>query len=200
MMSALVERLAGTPNAQASVLFSDVGPGLYERSGYRSVPAFDWLLPPSELANEVQWLPASAPPARLSDSSEELVLHPSAEQFDWHFERSRLYARYLGRKPLEHWGARTDDASVWWTASYKADELLVLRLEAPSALAARRVLQAAQHQARAAGFKRVRVWETLSLLGIPGAERVRRNGELPMVAGLGPAVKGWKQVERGLWV
>jgi hypothetical protein len=130
----------------------------------------------------------------------QLVLHPSAAQLDWHFERSRLYARYLSRTSVRHQGARTSQAAAWWTANYKGDELLVLWLDAADAAAAQPILAAAQAQALSAGLKRVRLWETISLDELPGAQRVPRDGALPMVASLGAHVTDWCRVERALWV
>ena len=76
----------------------------------------------------------------------------------------------------------------------------MLWLDAPTAAAARPVLEAAQAQAHHAGLKRVRLWETISLQSHPEAQRLPRDGELPMAASLGPPITAWAQVERALWV
>lgn len=201
LMSALLERLREQPDAQSSVLFSDVGAPIYEKSGYRAVPAFDWVLPPGNFPLQAQWLeePVAAP-RRCAAREGQLLLHPTAEQLDWHFERSRLYARFLGRPALTHYGARTANAAAWWTAQFKSDELLVLWLDAPDAAAAAPLLRAAQLQAHRAGLPRVRVWETLSLGGLEGARRIAREGELPMVAPLNATFTDWHRIERVLWV
>jgi GNAT superfamily N-acetyltransferase len=201
LMSALLDRLRERPDAQSSILFSDVGTPIYEQSGYRAWPAFDWVLPPGDFPLEAQWLPqpVPAPPAR-SGGEGQLVLHPSAAQLDWHLERSRLYARLLARPALTHYGARTPQATAWWTAQFKSDELLVLWLDAPDAAAAAPVLRAAQLQAHQAGLPRVRVWETFSLEGIEGAQKRPRDGELPMAAALNATFSGWQRIERALWV
>ena len=200
LMTLLVDRLRREPAAQATVLFSDVGVGIYRQAGYRPLPACDWVLPPLPAATGFEWLETPAAPPRVPGSAGQLTLHPSAPQLDWHFERSRIYARFLSRTLLQHQGAHTAEASAWWTANYKADELVVLWLDAPTPAAAQPVLQAAQAQAHHAGLKQVRLWETLSLEKFPGAQRVPREGELPMVANLGATVADWCRVERALWV
>ena len=50
------------------------------------------------------------------------------------------------------------------------------------------------------GLQRVRLWETLGLEAVSGAQRVPRDGELPMFVGLGPHLEQWPRVERALWV
>lgn len=199
LMDALIAHFRAT--AQSLVLFSDVGAPLYERSGYRAVPAWDWVLPPAEADPDVAWLDAPVPaPERRPGPAGTLVLHPSAGQLDWHHARSRLYARFLNRPPLRHYGARTPDGTAWWTAQFKSDELLVLWLDAPDARAAGPLLRAAQAEAHHAGLPKVRVWETFSLASVTNAQRVRRDGELPMAVPLAAAFDTWTQVQRALWV
>ncbi len=201
MMSALLERLRERPDAQSSVLFSDVGAPLYEKAGYRALPAWDWVLPAADVPSDAQGLgrPVSAPP-RGAGVEGQLLLHPSGQQLDWHFERSELYARFFGRPPLSDYGARTALGTAWWTAQFKSDELLVLWLDAPDAAAAAPLLRAAQLQAHRAGLPRVRVWETFRLDAIAGAQRRVREGELPMVVALNVPFSSWQRVERALWV
>lgn len=200
LMALLVERLKQEPGAQATVLFSDVGAPIYEKSGYRAYAGADWVLPPIPAATGFQWHDAASAPRVAAGPEGHLVLHPSAAQLDWHFERSRIYSRFLSRAPLQHLGAHTGEASAWWHANYKDDELLVLWLDAATAAAAQPVLAAAQAQAHHAGLKRVRLWETISLQTLSGAERIDRDGELPMVASLGASVTCWTRVARALWV
>ena len=201
LMKALVARLREEPAAHSSVLFSDVGAPIYEKSGYRAVPAFDWVLPPGDFALEAQWLEAPTPaPPRGTALPGQLLLHPSALQLDWHHARSRLYARFLGVPALEHYGARTSAGAIWWTAQFKSNELLVLWLDAADAASATPLLRAAQLQAHRAGLPKVRVWETFSLAKVPGAARTERDAELPMVVGLNVEIHEWARVERALWV
>ncbi len=201
LMSELISKLRSQPDAQSSVLYSDVGAAIYEKSGYRALPAWDWVLPPAELPLEAQWLETPLPvPVRARQATSQLLLHPSGDQLDWHFERSRLYARFLGRPELAHYGARTADATIWWTAQFHRDELLVLWLDAPDGAAAAPLLRAAQRQAHALGLPRVRVWETFSLAQVDGAQRCPRVGELPMVVPLNATFTDWGRVERALWV
>jgi len=201
LMFALQSALKTRETAQGLVLFSDVGASLYERSGFRAEPAFDWVLPPMESVAEVEWLSAPLPtPPRIAAPSNSLVLQPSTLQLDWHHLRSRLYARLLSLPPLRHYGARTASGTAWWTAQFKSDELLVLWLDAPDAEAAAPLLEAAQAEAHRAGLPRVRVWETLPLTGLAGAQRFPRDGELPMSVALNATFTHWRSVDRALWV
>ncbi len=197
MMTALLQRLRG----QACVLFSDVGAPLYERSGFTAVPEEDWVLP--ALAggvpeDEVEPLKAPleisrAPP---SDGST-LVLTPTAAQLDWALERERLYARFGSRTRPSFSGARADGATALWAASYKHDELLILYLDGEHPT---KVLRAAQRQAHRCGLNQVRIWGTKGAI-VPGAEKQKRDGELPMFAALGDTlVTRWADVQRALWV
>lgn len=200
LMAALVARFQ--TRAQGLVLFSDVGAPIYEKSGFRAVPeAFDWVFPPRADAPPARWLDAPLPPPpRRPAPDGVLVLHPTAAQLDWHHARSRLYAGFLGRAPLAHYGARAAQGTAWWTAQFKSDELLVLVLDAPDAGAAAPLIHAAQHAAHRAGLPRVRVWETFSLASIPGGQRRPREGELPMAVPLGARFHAWTNVERAFWV
>ena len=201
MMKALVAHLGAEPRAQASVLYSEVGAELYRRAGYFEVPAFDLLLAPSSAsAAGVQWLTgALTQPALPGATAETLLIAPSADELDWHLERARYYAKALGRRPLEAWGARLDGSTLWWAASYKTDELLVLWHELAAAAHLPPLLAAAQRAAHDAGLARVRLWET-SRLELPGAKRVRRDDAVPMFAPLTHGLTAWTHIQRGLWV
>src|SRR5581483_10210191 len=94
MMDAVVARLEERPNAQACVLFSDVGARLYERSGFVAVPGKDLVLPAlsGDPAKGVTPLTELKPRPRDGDG---LVLRPTADQLDWAVAREALYAGYL---------------------------------------------------------------------------------------------------------
>ncbi len=201
LMVDLQAELKKRSTAQGLVLFSDVGAKLYERSGFRAEPAFDWLFPPiaQSAGSDGPSIPLSmvgAPP-RVTAAPNSLVLQPSAEQLDWHHHRSRLYARLLSLPPLQQYGAQTQAGTAWWTAQFKSNELLVLWLDAPDAEAAAALIRVAQVEAHRAGLPKVRVWETMPLIG---GERVPRDGELPMSVPLNATFTHWLRVDRALWV
>jgi GNAT superfamily N-acetyltransferase len=200
LMRRLRERLRPEPGAQACVLFSEVGPQLYERAGYRALAgATDQVLPALDAPLPESVEPVEGPPMRPAlVTGPGLVLWPSAEQLDWHLERARLYARYLGRRPLDFDSATCEGARAVFCAYYKTNELLVLWLEGRP-FGFEPLLRCAQVLAHRSGLARVRLWEdpelALPLLG----ERVRRGDELPMVAAWSGAPR-WRQVQRALWV
>ncbi len=200
LMQRLRERLKSEPSAQACVLFSEVGPSLYERAGYRALAnATDLVLPALDapLPDGVEPLEdARTRPALVTGPG--LVLWPSADQLDWHRERARLYARYLRRRPLDFDGASCEGARAHWCAYYKSNELLVLWLEGrPEGFEP--LLRCAQVLAHRSGLSRVRLWEDDELALPRVGAHLARTDELPMVAGFDGAPR-WRQVQRALWV
>jgi GNAT superfamily N-acetyltransferase len=210
LLAAELER--ASPRAHGALLFSDVGPALYRRSGYRELPAFDWRLPPTEGApgEPVERLlgerdvPAAL--ARLRWPPTPYFLWPSAAQVDWHVERERIYAEALARPRPEAQGATVGDSTALWAMTAKDGELKVLLLDARSPEEARALLEAARRVARRAGLERVVVWEEPAsaplLARLPGATRVPRDGSLPMVRPLRPELplSPAPPAPRALWV
>lgn len=200
MLREVAERLRSRGRL-AAVLFSEVGPRLYEALGYRAVRAFDVLLDaaPREPAG-VEWLsaPLPAPEAPEADDAS-LVLELSAPRLDWQLERERCYAKALGQPPLRAYGARVGDACATWTAYWKTRELQVLSLAGGTAAARATLLGAAASVAHEAGLPLVRHWETTPLDLAAGWRRVPRTDEVPMFLPLAAAARGWVAVERGLW-
>jgi GNAT superfamily N-acetyltransferase len=213
MMQALVSRWRDSePRAHAAILFSDVGPALYERAGFRAVPAQDrvFLPEPGDPAEGVDALfneagvPAELartplPPARFG-------VWPSAAQLDWHLERERLYAELLGgRRPLAA-GARVDEGRVFWAGDLKVGHLEVLLLSARTRAQGTLLLRAARRVAHAAGLSEVVLWEVPVPFTWPpgpdGGTPQRRSGELPMLAPLTAPVDAgaWTVVPRALWL
>ena len=194
MLSALHARLRGWAGAQAAVLFSEIGPTLYARLGYRGIPSVDVLFEPSaETPTGLEWglrLPGPDTPA-----PEALQIAITADQLDWHHERSRFYARALGRVLPAQWGASCGDGSIGWTANFRTNELMVLFTRgSPAEL--RVLIRAASWVAGSVGLGRVRVWQTTPL---EGGERVARE-DLPMICSLGAAFETWSPIDRALWV
>lgn len=209
----LMKRLASrlTEDARlASILFSNVGQELYERAGYFARPAIervfaaepgepehacDRLFGEEDLAREL----ASAP--RPGDG---LLIWPTAEQLDWHLERERIYAGFLGRARLPVYGAAAGRARAFWRIDLKSDALIILLLAAERADEALAVLQAARRVAHEAVLPKVVLWECAWPFELPddAGKLHRRSESLPMICPLRPAVdpRGWGQTARALWI
>jgi GNAT superfamily N-acetyltransferase len=210
LLAAELER--ASPRALAALLFSDVGPRIYARSGYQALPAWDWNLPPAPGS------PAQGVEALLQEQDLALALSrmrqpevpfffwPTPHQLDWHLERERIYARMLGRPRPEACGALVGDSTALWCGTGRGGYLLVLMLDARSPADASALLQAAQRVAGQTGLSHVVVWEEPThapfLAGLPGATRATRDGSLPMVRPLraGLPLSPLLPIPRGLWV
>jgi GNAT superfamily N-acetyltransferase len=200
------------PGAAATVLFSDVGTAIYERSGYVARPAVNRVAraEPGDPASGVDELfTDEAPEAReravtgfFPASREGLWLVPSGAQIDWHRERERLYARYQGRPALGAWGARKGRGSVIWAADWKNNRLLGLLYRAHGDAEALALLTSMRRVAASAGLARVVLWDDpfepwpASFVAMP------REDAIPMIrpfaAGLRP--EAWARIPRGVWV
>ena len=218
MMRALVSRLREEdPRAQTSILFSDVGAPLYERAGYEAVSEpWDWVietraaaaLPPSvrllsESELEREWRSVQRP----EDAA--FLVWPSAAQLDWHLERERIYAGMLGGTRPAAIGAALHASRIFWAADFKNGRLMVLHLSVRDESDRVTLLEAACSVAHEAGLARVVGWEDPASPRIDGEAggvtrptRVRRSGELPMLAPLNATVTAadWTHLSRGLWV
>jgi len=204
MMNALVER-ARAEGAQASTLFSDVGPEIYEASGYSARPAEDLVFPPApgDPARGVDALVDQV--GDLQPYVDDFAIWPTPAQLDWHLERGRTYAALLGRPSLPAIGARAGDGVVYWAPDWKHDRLLVLWLDAGRAYEAEALVQAARGVASTARLREVRLWaQPWPFPGRAdlGGDRVRRVGSLPMITALSPSVcpEMWTQIPRAVWV
>jgi GNAT superfamily N-acetyltransferase len=210
LMDLMIERVrADTPATQAMLLFSDVGPAIYERSGYRVRPAMDLLFPPLDglpaadaLLDERQALDAFA---TLEPPPERFVVWPSREQLDWHFERARTYAALLGRPLVPHAAARIGESLIVWAADWKHDRLQVLLLASTRSHEAEALVLAARRCAATAELNEVRLWD--EPWGFPGSadlggDRVARHGSLPMLAPFAPSLRPemWTRVPRAIWM
>jgi GNAT superfamily N-acetyltransferase len=210
LLAAELER--ASPRAHAALLFSDVGPRIYARSGYQSLPAWDWHLPaasgsPAEgvdaLLHESDLAPALP---RLRQPEAPFFFWPTAQQLDWHLERARIYAALLNRPLLEACGALVGDSTALWCGTGRGDYLVVLMLDARSRAEGTALLQAAQRVAGRAGLSHVVVWEEPThapfLARHSGATRLPRDGSLPMVRLLraGLPLSPLLPMPRGLWV
>jgi GNAT superfamily N-acetyltransferase len=213
LMDLLAAELERQPHAHAALLFSDVGSRLYARSGYRELPAWDWLLPPTP--GDPGALVDSLLPedglawalGRLRRPEGPFFLWPTPEQLDWHLERGRIYAEYLpGCSRPASAGATVGESTAVWGLVGRKEELTVLMLDARSPEHARALLGAARREAHRSGLSRVVLWEEPALAPllplVEGATRVARDGSLPMVRPLRPdlPLAPLLPIPRGLWV
>ena len=204
MLNALVARLS-TPDALAVVLFSEVGPTIYERAGFVGQPGVDLVFPAraeprreDSAASAVRWTTTiEAPPHRRDPHAVTLVL--SAQQCDWHVERERFYAAALHRPALPAHVARLNASSLAVAASFQRNELHVVWTEFHDDADGLVLLEACAEMAQRCGLPAVRVWETQPMPTPTGATRVERNDELPMLRPLDGGAARWVNVSQGLW-
>ncbi|WP_309895783.1 GNAT family N-acetyltransferase [Archangium sp.] len=213
LMDLLAAELERQPRAHAALLFSDVGPRIYARSGYQALPAWDWHLAPAPGApgEPVEALLREEDMARalgrLRRPEAPFFFWPSPAQLDWHLERGRIYVDHLAGCSLPaSVGATVGDSTALWGLVGRGSELHVLMFDARSAEDATALLQAARREAFRSGLSRVVLWEepaNASLLPlVEGATRVARKGSLPMVRPLLSELplSPLLPVPRGLWV
>jgi hypothetical protein len=210
MLDLLCHALGEERGAQAVVLYSDVGPSQYARSGFVVRPAFDWRWPVAAQGAEsdaaffseeaLGWRWAARPV-----SSGRFVLHPTADTFDWFLERERIYCAELGRLRPKACGASVGDSVALFYAQPKDGRLWLHWLDAADAKSARALVNAARVVARDAGLSEVRLWEdpdVPSPEGLEGGVRERRSGSTPMIRPLDARVQpaDWRRIPRALWV
>lgn len=216
MMNLVIRELpARASDLQASILFSDVGAAMYQRSGFDAVPAHDWTFPPDDRSPgpRVAEVDELIPESRLAESwraisrpVEPFSIWPTPEQVDWHVERERSYSEMLGRIRPNACGARLGRSAIFWAAKYATDELVVLHLAAERPDEAEALLRCAQRAAHGASLRRVRWWECPLSFELPpgfaGGQRTARKNELPMLRPFHPGVraKAWQCIPRAVWV
>jgi GNAT superfamily N-acetyltransferase len=212
LMDLLAAELERQPRAHAALLFSDVGPRIYARSGYRELPAWDWHLSPAPGApgESVDVLLGEKDVVRgltrMRRPEVPFFFWPTPAQIDWHLERGRIYVEHLGCSLPQSCGAAVGESTALWGLVGRSAELTVLMLDARSPGEATALLEAARREASRSGLSRVVLWEEPSLTPllplVEGATRVARDGSLPMVRPLRPDLppSPLLSVPRGLWV
>lgn len=211
LMDALGERLR-QDGALASILFSDVGLSIYERSGYVARPAISRVFEPEpgdpagacdRVLTEVD-APKALHDACFPDDA--LLIWPTATQLDWHLERERIYAALLGaQRPACH-AALAGTGRAVFCADLKSARLMILQLAARRTDEALALIQVARRVAHQAGLSEVVLWECAWPFELSddagGGRRVRRTEALPMICplrkGVDPA--SWGQTSRATWV
>jgi hypothetical protein len=211
LLDLVCQTLAAEPDAQAVVLFSDVGAGQYVRSGFVGRPAFDWSWPAAPASESTEaaffgeealgWRWASRPPP-----AGRFLLHPTVDSLDWFLERERIYCDELGRPRPRACGAAAGESLALWYAQPRDSRLWIHWLEAEDGRTARALVTAARIVARDAGLSDVRLWEDTDGFpfpeGLEGGTRQARTGSLPMIRPLDPRVRpeDWRRIPRALWV
>lgn len=212
MIGLLIDRLkASDRHAQAAILFSDVGPSLYERCGFVATAAWDWIFPPldvpppretaalddraaAEFLEKIPWPPTA------------FFVWPTRAQLDWGIERERFYARRFGNRLPTSRGALHAGGVAIWTVDFRKRELLISQLRADSSAALAALVQAAQRTAAAESLEQVRLWESMVpealLAELHAGRRVPRQGSLPMICPLNPAIRAeqWTWIPKAIWV
>lgn len=196
MLEALSTQLAAEPNALAVVLFSEVGASIYRRAGFTLVHAHDVLL---DAAPSVQAVETSEAVRGFFEPGSGVRLEVSDAQADWHAERERFYARALGRPAPRAHRARVGDSELCVVASFQLNELHVLWYRFGAAGDVEPLLRWAASEAAWCGLERVRVWETVPFSLPPGATRLERPDELPMIRPLDGGPPAWEAILRGSW-
>ncbi len=208
MMALLTRRLqADDPSAQASILFSEVGPTLYRQAGYVEVPWLERILPAQEdrVDPAITLLPETRLAAGLvaiPEPPDPFLAWPSALQLDWYLERERIYAELLERPRPAAAGATLRDSTLIWAADPKNERLCVLLGHAPDPEDGALLLRAAAALAADAGLRAVHLWESAALQLPIGLGRTQLAEDLPMIRPLHPALdpEDWRTVPRALWV
>ncbi|WNG39897.1 N-acetyltransferase [Archangium violaceum] len=212
LMDLLAAKFERQPRAHAALLFSDVGPRIYARSGYQELPAWNWHLSPipGDPNERVNLLPPGDDIGRalerLRYPDSPFFFWPTPAQLDWHLERGRIYVEKLGCTLPSSLGATTGASTLLWGLAGRSAELLVLMFDARSPDEAHALLSAARREAHRSGLSRVVLWEEPThaplLSSLEGATRVARDGALPMVRPLRPdlPLAPLLPVPRGLWV
>jgi GNAT superfamily N-acetyltransferase len=215
LMDLLIQQLDGQPpdDAQAVILFSDVGTELYERSGFEALRSREWVLPADPAAQHSEKVELIHQPnlpealARFRRPNDTFLVWPSADQVDWHLERERCYAQLLNRVRPEACGARWGERAILWMADFKEEVLRVLLADlgdGAGALVNASLFGAAQLMAAKAGLKSVILWDEPWVfqgdVPVPGKQR-ERSSSIPMIRSLSDLPPGaWSRAPRALWV
>ena len=163
------------------VLFSEVGEGLYERSGFRRLPAPTRRWPAR----------ASSTPVGVTNASDLLLvrrrlarrdvldLASDVELVDWHLTRSDFYRDVLDLSDASA-GAFTDDASLLWCSDAKAGVLRILDASGKPGASLTPLVDAAANEAARLGLSHVELWDDAHSLELTGGTLFERDDDLPM--------------------
>lgn len=170
----------------ALVLFSEVGAGLYERAGFRALPAPGriWPVGGPGLLRMTPITRETLPEAlerrrRLREGR--LDLHLTPEIVDWHLARSDFYARELGRSPATEIGVISDDVVALWVPDYRANVLRLLDVTGAPGTPLEPVVVSARAMGVVNDLDRVVLWDDEVSAALPSpTARPRDDDDLPM--------------------
>jgi hypothetical protein len=183
-MAALVahRREAGL---DALVLFSEVGPTLYERAGFHVLPmaARRWTsaasggaeaqpLGEGDLSDAFDW--------RNRCRAERIDLRLSPEIFHWHLTRAKFYASHLPRDLNATVGARGGGVQALWVPDFKSNVLRLLDLTGAPGASLDPVIASARAAAASMGLDQVELWDDPVSQQLTGGEPLGRDDEIPM--------------------
>lgn len=202
------------PKAHASILFSDVPPATYERSGYVLRPAFQrvFAAEPGDPAKGVDRLlqeaDIAAVFAALSMPQDPFLVWPTVAQVDWHLERERVYSELLHRPRPQAWGAVLGAATALWSADLKHGHLNVLMLQMAGASELRALIGAACRTAQAAGLSSVHWWhDPVDEDAVPPSfgkieDRQSECESLPMIRAFDARIQAaqWIHIPKAIWM
>lgn len=206
----IVELKKRDPQAQAVILFSDVGPKIYERSGFKPIPAWDRVI---SVPNKIK---KSGPCSEISRgelahsgfhgmvNAGEFFVYPSGAQMDWRIERQNIYTEKLGFAQPRICGAWTKSSEAYWVALLSA--LKVMHFQAQTAEEAEVLISEMCQQATAVGLKKIVIWETPDFVNWEGLSlpslREKRKDSLPMIYSYLNEItpERWQRISNALWV
>lgn len=167
------------------VLFSEIGTGLYERAGFRVLPAPTrrWsrcavdaprasTFTQTELAEVL-----GIRDAHRAGPLDVLVTEPLVL---WHAARARFYAALLKRPTPRSLGAWTADAEALWVADFKGDLLRVLEVSGRPGASLEPLAAAALDEAQHLGLAAVELWDDARSPALPGGISFERDDDVPM--------------------
>lgn len=168
----------------ALVLFSEVGTGLYEKAGFKPLPAPTrrWFAAPSGH-------PAVSPLGRdeletLLDQRARLRTGIDLNVFEplvhWHLARADFYADALDRPAAGCLGATDGHVTALWCPDHKNRKLRVLEVSGPEGMTLEFVMRTASAEAQRLGLDSVELWDDAHSSRLVGGASFERPDDLPM--------------------
>lgn len=190
--------------AQAAILYSEVGPALYERLGFVARPAATRAWPAADgPAADVE--PIGVDPLLEAADRRPLPFRVSvsADQIDWHRARAAFYASAFGRPPAGAAALRRGAAWAILCPDHRNDRLVLLDLEPGSAEDTAAVVAEARREAARLGLREVTVQENpYNADRLPAGTSRPCDDGVPMILPLAEDVRpdGWRDYARAVWV
>ncbi len=192
-------------------LMSEIGPTLYARLGYVTVPLQLRRYPARSQPQSprVQWLREADLPIVTSllppPLSGQLSIPATVEQLDWQLARGRFYAKLTGLPFPDEIGARSGDAVMIWEPDYRPDvrRLRVLIVSSPGpGTDVQEVLAAATTMAHQLTLPTVEIWESDALAPVLTGGTMQPSDDIPMVLPLAADVRAqdFLDCQRFLWL